>query len=291
MKKLLYLSVIIILFSNCHSKQIATDSTKTTIITGPAQELIKKFKPILSGVWVTNDYIDDLIKTRSPYNSSDKFGGMASLIIDADSIHGDSIVAGVSLNNHEGGQFVIYFKKGINPAALPLKIEYESGTHFYDLGYKVNKKDTNLIVFRYDQNKRLIDQIKYTKVLDKDLNDDAAYGIEFITNKKLITGKYTITDSTGNVSNIEFTNEGKITGFSDFSNYYVNTDFAAGPANNIDQLSFDVSTKHQKDFAFKIKEDTLNIYRTTSNADSTLLFFGKLAYKMVRKKRSKFNIQ
>jgi len=287
MKKVFYLLSIITLFSNCRSnnKQTATDSAKTSRPIDQTQQLIKKFKPFLPGVWVTIDYINDLDKTHSPFKSFVKLHGIPSFIIDADSIKADSLVAGASMNNHEGDQFVIYLKKGINPAALPLKMDYENRMHFYDLGYLINKNDTNLVIYRYDKNKKLINQIIYEKVIDKDMNGDMGYGIDYITNKKLISGKYIVTDSLGNTTNIEFTNDGKVAGFPGISTYYVNTDFEAGPANNIDQLSFDLYTKHQKDFAFKIYEDTLNVYRTTANADSTLLFFGKLVYKMVRKKQ------
>jgi hypothetical protein len=113
-------------------------------------------------------------------------------------------------------------------------------------------------------------------------SDDMGFGIDYITNKKLITGKYTTTDSTGNRLKVEFNNNGKVSGFLNFKTYYINADFEAGLENNLDEIDFDVNTKKQKTFTFRFNADTLNLYDTYENADSTKLVLGKLKYKLVR---------
>jgi len=183
----------------------------------------------------------------------------------------------------KGGDVIIYLKKGMNPDALPLKINDGDGEYYKEIGYVINKADTSLMIYQYDKNKHLVDETRYTKTVEEEVDNDMSYGIQYITNKQLVTGKYTATDSTGAVSAVEFTNEVKIMGFSNFNTYYITTDFVAGAENNIDEISFYVNDKQQQDLAFKIDADTLSLYHTTANAKATMLFLGKLAYKMVRR--------
>ena len=232
-----------------------------------------------------SDYINDVEKTRSPYESHYKLKGVASIAIALPNDKGDSARIGYSLNNHEGSDFVIYFKTGQMSTSLKTSLpDYDIKTNFYELGYKVKNQDTTLIFYHYNKHREIINAVKFTKVLNSLPLDDMGYGIEYVTDEKLISGKYSTVDSTGNSFKIEFNSEGKVTGFLDFKTYYINTDFEAGPENNLDEIDFDVSTPKQKSYTFKFNVDTIDLYDIDHNADSTLLMTGKLKYKLVRQK-------
>ena len=240
----------------------------------------------MEGVWVRSDYINDLIKTRSPYLSRSGLRDVASIMIKMPDGKSDSVNVGYSLNNHEGAEFVMYFKTRQLPTSLKLSLpDYDIISNFYELGYSVRERDTALILYHYNKTNQVIDKTVYTKVADKATDkNDAGWGITYITHKKLIVGKYLMSDSKGHRSIVEFADNNQVHGFLDFKTYYVNADFEAGPENNLDEIDFNINTKKQKGFTFKFSAGTLNLYDTKENADSTLLLIGKLRYKLVRQK-------
>lgn len=283
MKNTLFLLLITTTFLSCksNSKKVTTDST---ISASPlSSQLLKQYKPYFDGIWVVKDYVNDLGKTRSPYKSRNKLGGVAGLEINIGLTHTDSTMAGVSLNNHEGTNFTIYSKAGVRGNSLKINWkDYGITTNFYELGYSIDRNDTILILYHYNKDHQLLDSTCYLKVVQSESKNDMGYGIQYITNKILITGNYNLIDSTGHTEKVEFTNEGNVSGFLGFKTYYINTDFEAGPENNIDEITFDLYTKKQKDYAYTFNTDTLTLYETTANADSTKLFLGKMAYTLVK---------
>jgi len=286
-KKFLCLILIASTLLSCksNSKQTVKDTATNTLTIDSSSALIKTFKPIIKGMWVKSAYIDELNKTRSPYNSWPKLNNVAAMEIEADSIKADSLVAGESLNNHEGTNFTVYFKRGHKKGSLNIGLkDYDVSTNFYELGYVITSVDTNLFLYHYNNKNQILDSTKYTRVLSALLNDDMGSGIEYITNKTLITGKYTYVDSTGTISKVEFKNDGKVSGFLGFKSYYLNTDFMAGPQNNLDVIDFDVNTDKQKEYAYKIDGDTIGLFTTKSNADSTKLLLDKIVYKLTKTK-------
>jgi hypothetical protein len=180
---------------------------------------------------------------------------------------------------------VLFLKSGHLPTSLKIDLpDYDVKSNFYELGYEVNKGETNLVLYHYNSNGKIIDKTLYTKVADSpETGDDAASGIDYITNKKLFSGKYELIAD--NVSTeVEFNDAGKVTGFPDATKYYVLTDFMAGPANNLDQLIFNLYAPEQICYTYTFNADTLSLYEIKPNADSTLLLADKLKYKLVRKK-------
>lgn len=288
MRKILSLLLVTFSFISCknNTKQIFKDITTTKISSAnPSTDLIKSFKPIIQGVWVKSNYVEELNKTRSPYSSWAKLTDVAEMNIQTDSVKADSLIVGESLNNHEGTSFTIYFKKGHKLGTLRISLkDYNTPTNFYELGNVITSTDTSLFLYHYNNKNQILDSIKYNKLSGAQINDDMASGIEYITNKILITGKYTVTDSLGAISKVEFKNNGKVSGFSDFKTYYINTDFMAGPQNNLDVIEFDVNTDKQKEYGYKINANTIDLFTTRSSADSTKIFLDKLVYKLVRTK-------
>ena len=289
MKNIFYTFIIICLLFSCRSnnKQKEQDTVKVKSPSNQSNAFIKKFKPLIQGVWVKKDYIDMLSKNRSPYTSFKGLQGIAEFEIHLPDV-ADSTNIGYSLNNHEGAEFVLFFKSGQKPNSLKTSLpDYKTKGDFYELGYNVTTgKDTTIVFYHYSQRKQIIDSSLYVKVAQKaDDSADAGWGVDYITNKKLIIGSYLGTDSTSSSLKIEFKSNGKLDGFHNFKNYLISTDFEAGPANNLDQIGiYESDFMKAKWYSFKFDKDTLNLYDMYSNTDSTLLFVGKRIYKLVKQK-------
>lgn len=282
MKNLIHFLLMMILCLGCKSKTSSHIQDSITVIKPsvvPNQELIKKFAPIIQGVWVKKDYIDKVIKTLSPLASADEATGITVFYINTKNINGDTIKIAAGYGNHEGGELILRFKPGSNKETLIIG-DYGQG---YDLGYKVEAGDTSLILYEYDNKKKISHTIQYIKAVNNQPDSEIGYGLNYLINKGTIAGKYYLIDSLNNRPMVIFTNSGKVSGLADFKTYFIENDFG-DPMSNLDGICFDIYTKRQTDYAFKIKTDTLNMYDTHPNADSSELVLGVLKYQLVRKK-------
>lgn len=279
MKNTLYVLLITGLFLSCKSntKQEVKDSTNT-IKPGvdQTQDLIRKFKTIIQGVWVEKDYVDKVIKTKSPLAAEDEIGDITTMYINTDHIHGDSIIVAMG-DNHEGSERILKFQPGKTSST----IKFGSG----ELGYLIEKGDTILLVSWFNDQKKKNVITKYSKALNKQHDNNLGQGLNYVINKGLIAGNYTLADSTGGIFQINFSDYGKVSGFSDFKSYEINIDLNEEPMDNLDEIIFfDMDNKNNKSYSFKIEADTLNLYNTYPNNDSTQLILGKRVYKLVKQK-------
>lgn len=248
-----------------------------------SNELIEKFKPFLIGTWVPADYINDIVKTKSPLKSSNKITYISEFSIDTIKLSDDSIHIGAAMGNHEGGEFIIYFKQGLTSTSLPIKIN-EDEISLYELGYVINGVDTSLVLFHYDKNKKLLEETKYIKVQASKPSGELGDGFQYIVNKKLIAGTYEVSDSTENKTRIELTADGKIKGFLGFKTYYILTDFVARPENGTDEICFEIQTKEQKCYGFNIIADTINLFEPAKDEQNSLFTPGPTIYRFVKQK-------
>jgi hypothetical protein len=215
--------------------------------------------------------------------SADKLQGVVSMIIDTE-IKSDSIEVGASWNNHEGYNFTTYFLAGQNQNSLKTNIaDYDEKTNYYELGYETIKNDTFLVLYHYNKANKLIDKKGFTKVADKQQDNDAASGLQYILNEKLFSGNYLLIDSTNTSTKINLKNDGSLTGYSDFKTYYVYTDFMGGPKPILDVMVFNLNEKNSKLFAFKISGDTTYLYSTTGDEIAgEILQMNKIQYRLLR---------
>ena len=234
-------------------------------------------KSVLNGDWAERSYIDVLAKTKSPCKSKAALRSIVELNIDTAKISGDSLEIGAP-SIHEGTSFYIFFRSGIAVNALPTSLrDYDNHSNFYELGYLISNRDTSVVIYHYDKDKKLINQDTYRKVLK---NSEGP--LQYMVNKTLVAGVYKTTDTTGQSITIHLTDDGKVIGLPDFSKYYVLTDFVA-ESNSLDEICFDVQTKNQQCYAFEIKADTIDLYQTIENTDSATSSLGKLMYRLVKK--------
>lgn len=269
-----YISIVISFFIILVSCQ-TTDKTA-----GQPDKLIEKFKPFLNGIWVTSDYLDDIARTKSPLKSSEKLIFITEFTIDTTGVSDDSIHISAGLGNHEGYDFILYFRQGQTLTSLLTGItDYDTESNSYELGYIINNHDTSLVLYHYDKNKKLLDETKYTKVPQSLSDNNLGDGLQYIVNKKLISGTYKEMDEE---TIVELTNSGKITGFYNYSTYYVITDFVAGPENTTDKICFEIQTNDQRCYGFKINGDTLNLIKLPEDETDTIFQLMEPIYKFVR---------
>jgi len=278
MKNSILLVFILSLLISCKSntKSPVKDSIAVIQSVDQTQEIIKKFGPIIQGVWVKNDYVDKVIKTKSPLAAADEATGITTMYINTDHIMGDSLNVSVGAGNYEGSEIMLKFKPGKTKETILFGD--------FDLGYEFNKGDTGLVLYHRGKEKNIKPLTKYSKVLNKQPDDNLGFGMYCYINKGLVAGSYTLYDSTWTASKVSFNANGKVTGFLNFKTYNINIDINSDVRDNLDEIGFDVYSKDRKSYSFIITADTLKLYETKPNADSTLLVLDKLKYRLVRLK-------
>jgi hypothetical protein len=273
MKNTLYIFLIAGLFLSCKSntKQAAENSTADQ-----TQSLIQKFKPIIQGVWVKKEYVDKVIKNKSPLAAADEATGITIMYINTDHIKGDSLIAPTG-DNHDGSQITIKFYPGKTPSSIRIS---EGG----ELEFKIDKGDTVMFFTKLDDQTKKIIKTEFIKELNKQPDNDLGYGLNYAINEGLIAGNYVLADTLNSTMKVNFTNNGKVYGFLNHSEYEINFDLNSSPMDNLDEINFDIRSKSSASFSYKINGDTLNLYTTHPNSDSTQLILGKRIYRLIRQK-------
>jgi hypothetical protein len=234
-------------------------------------------KSIINGNWYESTYIDDIQKTKSPFQSQNSLATMVEIDIDISQAIGDTLEVGAP-SVHEGTSFRIIFTPGLTPNSVQTDIvDYENERNFYELGYVISTKDTTLIIYHYDKNKKLLGQMEYKKA-----PKSPESALQYMVNKTLFSGNYKTVDSSGQTLTLIFSDDGIVTGLPNYKKYYVLTDFVAGPENNLDKVCFDIQTDNQRCFAYEIKGDTIKLYDTKESDDHFNLLLGQLKYKLIK---------
>jgi hypothetical protein len=245
--------------------------------------VIQKLKPILSGVWVHADYMGDIVKTQSPFKSSARLTFITELVIDTSGIFADSMRVNIALGNHEGSDFILYFKQGKTRTSLLTGIaDFKQEPGSYELGYETNSNDTVLAIYHYDKNQKLLDHTSYIKIAEASSGNKLEDAFQFMVNKKLITGTYEVTDSAGIERLAHLDSDGIITGLPGFRTYYVITDFVASPEDSTDKICFNIQSDQQICYGFEINKDTITLFKAREDEADTLFEKGPALYKFVK---------
>lgn len=234
-------------------------------------DLSQKFKPFLHGVWVPADYVTELVKTKSPHKASNYLKFISEFVIDTNDKSQDSLQVGISLGNHEGSQFVLYFKQGQSLNTLETNIsDFGDKNDFNELGYVANVADSFLMLYHYGKNKKIIDQTKYVRVKEVHTGKSLESGFQYMVNKKLVAGTYKTIDVTGQEFIVNLTNDGSVSGFPNRKTYYILTDFVAEDEEGPDEICFDIQTTNQDCYGFIINGDTINLFKPQKNKEDTI---------------------
>ena len=266
------------------------DTTGAPALAKPT--LAQRLSPVLSGHWVSVDYLQEVARTRSPQAAFDHTPpAPASLEIGSFASQKDRVEIGASYGLHEGGNLTILLQAGAQPGSLKVREPGGEAGISNELAYQLTSTDTTLLYLtRKSKTKQLVSKIAYrrTGMPGKSANLEA--GVEFGVNNLLLAGKYMGTDSTGQPVNVQFFTDGRLTGLP-FKKYTIQTDFS-GP-NPGDEVIFDVYTKQQREFAAVYGRDTVRLYTIRSSTgvsggevDPANIFTrGRLRYQLVRSKQ------
>lgn len=278
----------LVLMAACQRPQPeAADPTRTGETTQPALSATAAAKwqrvaPFLRGVWIKTDYLTAIRRTRSALAASTTLSDIVALSIDPRQAAGDSLSIGASLNNHEGASFKAILRQAQQLTSLPITWpDYEQPTNFYELSYLVAAPDTVVLLNKYNQQKRLLQSVRFSRIPGVPFSETApSDGLQYFVNRQLLAGTYTATDAKGNKKQVKFTPTGQVEGLDGFRQYYIATDFVVTVENNLDNLIFDLGTKRQQDFVYTISRDTVRLYQ--ARVQDPDLLRGPLQYTLVR---------
>jgi hypothetical protein len=261
MKRLVYLPLILCILLSCKSKITGDDQDpSTTKPLDQTPELKHQFTPLINGIWVSQDYLKKVKKSKSPMAAAAKADGVTAMAIDTSKLQGDSIMVPVIINNHEGNNVALRFEAGRNTNTVTLGND--------ELTYKIKNADTTLIVYHYNTNTKETMTIKFIKALQSNPGIQPSYGLNMAVNKNLMAGTYIAADAAGKKYDVSFSPDGKVSGLPGFSTYYVQIDLVASSKENADQIIFNLNAKRQKPYSFLIHKNTLTLYDNANQLKS-----------------------
>lgn len=251
-----------------------------------AAALAQRFSPLLRGAWVNAEYLAHVRQTHSPRAASDYTGEISELNISLAKQSGDSLVAGLGLGNHEGGDLAIYFRPGTQPNSLPTSWhDYKTPSNFTEISYQLRPRDTTLVLTTYDRNRKVVHRASYERVPGVAADDLVA--LNRAVNTLLFAGRYAGQDSVGRPVQVQFSSDGRVQGLPGTFRYDTSTDFVGGPGNDIDNVSFSNAAQASRTIHFTRSADTLRLYSTTllePADDAPTLTRGRLLYTLVQQR-------
>lgn len=264
-----------ILIYSCANDDAKTDQADKKPYS--ADSIKQVFTPVIEGTWLNDGYYHAIVETKSPYKAYEKVGFYTGLVVDKQ--WADSVSVNANLGNHEGTNFIAYYRPGLTANALPTDLKSpDEMVAFTELGYELNDKDTSLVLYFYNSNNAVYNQVKFRKIYPNSSVKDIAFGVEYTINN-LLTGKFTYTDKAGQFKTVEFTRNGKVTGFENMNTYSISYDFGDdGYAG--DRINFGSDVEPAL-FGFEYDGNTLNLY-TLDLGENGEWSRGKLAYRLNR---------
>jgi len=175
--------------------------------------------------WIEKEYYNEIIKNNSPAKSYKKVSSEFILQFPNSCYEQGNCNVGYSLNNHEGSNFNLEFKKGIKGGYITNIVDYNCGNCYFELNFEIKNKDTVFYLSKYDVLGKLIQKKDYVK-----LNHE----FETFINLNTVVGKF-------NFCNKEFVfePEGKLKCLNKIYNYEILTDFMTAEEINYDILCID----------------------------------------------------
>lgn len=273
MKKLFLALFIPFLLTACGANN--ADTPQATDVT--------TYKPAIAGTWVLKDYYDALETTKSPKDAYASLQGIVSMIIDTTDMQGDSILVSARWNHKESYLYNIYLRPGKAEHSLQTAHPYNDyGTDYFEVAYAISNGDTVLQMNRFDNSGKQKESKTYLRVTGPQGPDSEPYGVQYIANKVLFSGKYKATDENGKTMEVKLTDDGLSSGIGTHTLYYIYTDFSGDELTNLDEMAFDAFTKTQKPYIFEIKDNTILLYQALQNEERTQLIRGDLKYTLVK---------
>ncbi len=254
-------------------------SNAATVVQTP--NLSKTYNPWLKGSWVLDQYIRDLGQTFSPLKSARLLKGVCAMTMnEAASV--DSIRVDASYNNHEGLTFTTYFTAGQLPTQLKTSLSdgLDDKNSFYELG--VSSSDSSLQLIRIANDNHVLESQNFVKVKGNEKNIDPSSAFQYMVNKKIISGNYSLKVDNGAPKKVTFNDDGTVTGIPKFKTYYIDTDFLGEVEQKYDEIIFDLDLPTKQTYIFSCNGTHLDVMTTKGNEDDGTLAPAKIKFHFVR---------
>lgn len=243
--------------------------------------LSKTYNPWLKGSWVLNQYIRDLGQTFSPLKSAQLLKGVCAMTMN-EATNADSIRVDASYNNHEGLTFTTYFLAGQLPTQLKTSLsdDLNDKNSFYELG--VSSSDSSLQLIRIANDNHVLESQNFVKVKGNEKNIDPSSALQYMVNKIIILGNYSLKVNNGAPTKVTFNDDGTVTGIPKFKTYYINTDFLGDVEQKYDEIIFDLDLPTKQTYIFSCNGTYLDVMTTKGNEDDGTLAPAKIKFHFVK---------
>ncbi|KAA9338254.1 hypothetical protein F0P96_05265 [Hymenobacter busanensis] len=257
--------------------------TETVAPTETAAVLARRLSPLLRGVWVRAEYLETLQRTRSPQAAAGQLRDIVALAINPARRAGDSLLVETNLNNHEAGQFMLYFRPGRKAASLPTsRVDYDREGGFYELAYVTSGTDTTLQYQHFNKREKPLETLSFRRVRGLTAAPGAtAEAVQRVANA-VLAGSYTALDSAGRRSRVRLRPDGTVQGLPGVRSFRLATDFAQTLANDRDNLLLNPGSKRPQLCTYTLRGDTLRLY--AARIVEPELRQGHLRYTLVRQR-------
>ncbi len=260
MKHLFIIVLLICLLYSCNDNKSAKAEATIASVQNLQSANFRKLDTVLyfSGLWVNEEYVASIKKTRSPVNA--ELPDNSCILIPQRTLQSTAMIYGF----HEGGEEWVVIKNGNS---------YE----FRDKQLINNRGVIKII----PGNKLVFNGNTFLKVRDISREEIQYYILEEI----LLKGKYVSEDG----SIVEFTADGDVKGISSILKYSVMLDFTE-VGMQIDQIMLGRDLTHQDNYGFRFNGDTLSIYKLkctemdTSNNKCLVADFGERYLRLIKMK-------
>ena len=267
MKKLIVLFLPFIIA--CKDGKEINSKREGTISLEAKRELLS----IIHGGWVKQEYVDSIVKTRSPYKSSKLYLSNVELIIDTTNATGDTIMnPGCSTNGKESFYFKIVMKHdSLNKPTMQMLYNHNYINMDFFLEYSISSRDTILYMIKKDINSRE-SKISYKRIYNNPPENN--YSIDPTTiflNRNLIAGKYKLYDANNKlISNqVEFKEDGHVEGLPEYKNYYLENYYGNAANNNYNFDHMVLSTSEKRSvFRWTLEKDIFKLFEIISDGQS-----------------------
>lgn len=239
--KLVFVLSSLFFFTNCKEPKNAVNNVSTI------KTINKHYCTNLIGFWVSIEYYDELLKSKSPavaYNSIPRF---SSLVIQKESAMAEDLKIQYDIRQHEAAEGHIDWTKSVKKKNNEKEC-FATFTNDIELLVKLNLED-DILVLTFDKQKT-----EYFKLGESLGSSNVKNALKRVVYKELFFGQYLI----GSSDSIDFFTNGEITGWEEYVGYDINLDYMTSIDDN-DWLSLKKQNGELEYFDYIINGDTLFI--------------------------------
>lgn len=282
----------LLLLASCqqHEAPVSESPAQTVTPVSPPSPAVDeaRARADFTGAWLNAAYMARLRQTRSPRQSHGHWGptDVTEVLIDPRSLQGNNLRVEMGYGNHEGGPLrYLRLPPGYAGALLPAAAEPSLGIPVVRVRFHVQGDDTLMYLHEAAGPGQRARISAFRRVPGLPVAGDNLRGsMERFIHLHTLAGWHAATDSAGRGFPVQFSPEGKVTGWPGHRRYGVNFDFV-GPFQEHDYLVFDQGHPTEEQLAFVTRGDTVRLYRVVDDTTVYKRSLGSLRFTLVRQKK------